>query len=96
MIAAFVSTRHGCYFRQTSHRAAAHYLQGNYALVDAVRWDYQNAPVTPKLKSPLAVTARVKRGGKKVTEEDIALAREAGATDLELHDTMKGYLRHRG
>jgi uncharacterized peroxidase-related enzyme len=89
MIATFVSTRNDCYFCQTSHRAAAaHHLQGNYDLVDAVRWDYQNAPVTPKLKALLAIAAKVQQGGKNVTEEDIAVAREAGATDLELHDTV--------
>ena len=51
MIATFVSTRNDCYFCQTSHRAAAaHHLDGDYCLVDAVRFDYQNAPVSAKLK----------------------------------------------
>jgi uncharacterized peroxidase-related enzyme len=89
MIATFVSTRNDCYFCQTSHRAAAaHHLQGNYDLVDAVRWDYQNAPVSPRLKALLAIAGKVQQGGKNVTAEDVAAAREAGATDLELHDTV--------
>ncbi len=89
MIAAFVSTRNDCYFCQTSHRAAAaHHLQGNYDLVDAVRWDYQNASVTPKLKALLTIAGKVQQGGKNVSVEDVASAREAGATDLELHDTV--------
>jgi AhpD family alkylhydroperoxidase len=51
MVATFVSTRNDCYFCQTSHRAAAaHHLDGNYNLVDAVRFDPQNAPVNKKLK----------------------------------------------
>src|SRR5580704_3272418 len=51
MIATFVSTRNDCFFCQTSHRAAAaHNMGGNYALVDAVRGDYRNAPISPKLK----------------------------------------------
>jgi uncharacterized peroxidase-related enzyme len=89
MIATFVSTRNDCYFCQTSHRAAAaHHLHGNYELVDAVRRDYENAPVAPKLKALLAIAGKVQQGGKNVTPEDIATARDAGATDLELHDTV--------
>src|SRR5580704_801539 len=52
MIATFVSARNDCYFCQTSHRAAAaHHLGGNYELVDAVRADFGNAPVSAKLKA---------------------------------------------
>src|ERR1700691_1413707 len=60
MIATFVSTRNDCYFCQTSHRAAAaHHLDGDYALVDAVRFDHENAPVSPKLKALLAIAGKV-------------------------------------
>jgi uncharacterized peroxidase-related enzyme len=89
MIATFVSTGNDCYFCQTSHRAAAaHHLDGNYELVDAVRYDYQNAPVSAKLKSLLAIAGKVRQGGKNVTSEDVALARSTGATDIEIHDTV--------
>jgi uncharacterized peroxidase-related enzyme len=89
MIATFVSSRNGCYFCQTSHRAAAaHHLDGDYALVDAVRTDYLNAPVSPKLKALLTIAGKVQESGKSVTEHDIAQARSAGATDLEIHDTV--------
>ena len=89
MIATLVSTKNDCYFCQTSHRAAAaHHLGGNYELVDAVRFDYPNAPVSPKLKALLAIAAAVQKGGKHVTEDDIAFARKEGATDLEIHDTV--------
>ena len=38
MIATFVSSRNDCDFCQDSHRAAAaHHLDGNYDLVDAVK-----------------------------------------------------------
>src|SRR5580658_7432663 len=89
MIATFVSTRNDCYFCQTSHRAAAApHLGGDYELVDAVRADYRNAPVSPKLKALLAVAAKVQQSGKNVTTEDIAEARKEGATDLEIHDVV--------
>ena|SRR6185312_798101 len=89
MIATFVSTRNDCYFCQTSHRAAAaHHLNKNYELVDAVRFDYQNAPVSNKLKALLAIADKVQESGRNVTAEDVAHARKEGATDLEIHDTV--------
>jgi uncharacterized peroxidase-related enzyme len=89
MIATFVSTQNDCYFCQTSHRAAAaHHAGGNYTLVDAVRFDYPNAPVSAKLKALLTIAGKVQRGGKQVTAEDVQQARQEGATDLEIHDTV--------
>jgi uncharacterized peroxidase-related enzyme len=89
MIATFVSTRNDCFFCQTSHRAAAaHHFDRDYALVDSVRFDYQSAPVSDKLKALLAIAGKVQEGGKNVTAEDIARARSVGATDLEIHDTV--------
>jgi hypothetical protein len=57
-------------------------------LVNQVRADPETAPVTPKLAAPLRIAAAVQRSGKAVRTEDVALAREAGATDLEIHDTV--------
>jgi uncharacterized peroxidase-related enzyme len=89
MIATFVSARNDCYFCQTSHRAAAaHHLGGNYELVDAVRADYQNAPVSPKLKALLTIAGKVQVSGRNVTTEEVAAARSEGATDREIHDTV--------
>src|SRR3984885_10655350 len=89
MIATFVSGRNDCYFCRTSHRAiAAHQLDGNYELVDAVCADYTAAPVSQKLKALLTIAGRVQKGGKSVTAEDVALAKAEGATDLEIHDTV--------
>ena len=89
MIATFVSARNDCAFCRDSHRAAAaHHLAGDYALVDAVRHDYQNAPVSAKLKALLAIAAKVQQGGKQVTADDVARARAEGASDVEIHDTV--------
>ena len=89
MIASYVSTRNECYFCQTSHRAAAaHHLDGNYDLVDAVRCDPDSAPISSKLKALLAIAGKVQVSGKSVTEEDVARARAEGATELEIHDTV--------
>src|SRR5262245_17973303 len=49
MIAAYVSSRNDCHFCQASHSAAAaHHLDGNYAVLEAVKRDYQSAPVSSK------------------------------------------------
>jgi uncharacterized peroxidase-related enzyme len=89
MIATFVSSRNDCHFCQSSHRAAAaHHLDGNYALVDAVKQDYLTAPISPKLKALLTIAGKVQQGGKQVTGADIEGARAEGATDREIHDTV--------
>ena len=89
MIATFVSSRNGCHFCEASHRAAAaHHLEGNYGLVDAVTNNYQAAPVSPKLKTLLTIAAKVQQGGKNVTTADVDRASSEGATDQEIHDTV--------
>ena len=89
MIAAFVSARNGCHFCQASHSAAAaHHLQGDYSVVDAVKRDYASAPVSAKLKALLTIAGRVQESGRHVTTADIQRARDEGATDLEIHDTV--------
>ncbi len=89
MIAAFVSSRNDCHFCQASHSAAAaHHLDGNYDVVEAVKRDYQSAPVSPKLKALLAIAGKVQQGGRHVTDADVARARAEGATDTEIHDAV--------
>jgi len=89
MIAAFVSSRNDCHFCQASHSAAAaHHLDGNYDIVEAVKRDYQSAPVSSKLKALLNLAGKVQQGGKNVTSADVAGARTEGATDKEIHDAV--------
>jgi glutamate synthase domain-containing protein 2 len=47
-----------------------------------------NAEISEKLKALLAIAGKVQRGGKHVTKDDVARARELGATDVEIHDTV--------
>lgn len=89
LIATFVSSRNECKFCMSSHGAIAAHLPGNdYNLVHAVWEDYRDAPVSDKMKSLLHIAGKVQVSGKAVTENDIAAAREKGATDLEIHDTV--------
>jgi uncharacterized peroxidase-related enzyme len=89
LIATYVSSRNDCYFCQASHgAAAAHHLDGDEELVLKVKRDFLNAPISAKLKALLAIAGAVQKSGKQVTPEHIADAREQGATDLEIHDTV--------
>ena len=89
MIAAHVSYRNGCDFCQLSHSAAAAaHLHGNYELVEQVKVNPVSSSVSDKLKALLAIAGKVQQSGKQVSAADVALARERGATDKEIHDTV--------
>jgi uncharacterized peroxidase-related enzyme len=89
LIATYVSSLNDCYFCQTAHGALAEaHLEGNAALVEQVKRDPENAPVSDKLRALLAIAGKVQRGGKNVTAADVERARREGATDLEIHDTV--------
>jgi uncharacterized peroxidase-related enzyme len=89
LIATFVSTRNDCYFCQTIHGAiAAASLDDDEDLVRQVKTDFTRAKISGKLKALLVIAGKVQMGGKHVTEQDVADARAAGATDVEIHDTV--------
>jgi uncharacterized peroxidase-related enzyme len=89
LIAAYVSRLNACTFCELSHSAFAELqLDAGRELVTAVKDDPESAPVTPKLRALLRIAAAVQRGGKNVGEADIAAARDIGATDVEIHDTV--------
>jgi uncharacterized peroxidase-related enzyme len=89
LIATYVSSENDCYFCQTVHGAvAAHHLGGDEELVLKTKANPSTAPVSPKLKALLKIAGKVQKGGKSVLSEDIDQARQLGATDLEIHDTV--------
>jgi uncharacterized peroxidase-related enzyme len=89
LIATYVSSENDCYFCQTSHgAAAAAHLGKDAALVDQVKRDFLKSPISDKLKALLVIAGQVQQGGKKVTPESVEKARQQGATDLEIHDTV--------
>ncbi len=89
LIGAYVSALNDCRYCSSSHAAcAAAQLPGGMALVDQVRADPAGAPVPEKLKTLLSIAAAVQRSGHDVSDADVAAARAAGATDLEIHDTV--------
>jgi uncharacterized peroxidase-related enzyme len=89
LIATYVSSENDCYFCQNAHGgAAAHWLGGNEELVQQIKRDFESSPVSDKLKALLAIAGKVQKGGKQVAEVDIARARQNGASDKEIHDTV--------
>jgi len=88
LIATVTSAENDCGYCQTIHGAiAAHHL-GSEALVLQVKTDRAHAPISDKLQALLTIAAHTARSGRAVTTDDIAAARAAGATDLEIHDTV--------
>ena len=89
IIAASVSYWNKCHFCHTSHgAAAAAHLKSGIGLIDDIKAGLPATPVSDKLRALLHIAHQVQRNGKNVTDEDVAAARELGATDNEIHDTV--------
>ena len=89
LIATYVSYLNDCHYCQSIHGAiAAARLDGDEELVRGVKADFQYAGISEKLKTLLIIASKGQRGGKHVTIEDVTNARNLGATDVEIHDTV--------
>jgi uncharacterized peroxidase-related enzyme len=89
LIATYVSCRNQCSFCTQAHGATARHLLGDDAAVEAqVRTDFREAPISEKLKALLVIAGKVQESGLLVTDEDVARARDAGADDRTIHDTV--------
>jgi uncharacterized peroxidase-related enzyme len=89
MIATYVSFGNKCYFCTNSHAAAARHLLGkDRQLVDSILRDLDCAEVSEKLRALLVIADKVRRDGRLVSEANVALARQHGADDQAIHDTV--------
>lgn len=92
MIATYVSSQNDCYYCQSCHGStAAQHLGGSpadYELIDQIKQNYQAAPLSNKMKALLGIAGKVQKGGKHLTTDDVEQARQVGATDTEIHDTV--------
>lgn len=88
LIATVVSHRNQCTFCTTAHTAAADILLGEEETSAQVKLDINTAPVSDKMKALLTIAAQVQQGGKMVTTQSVQKAKDAGATDIEIHDTV--------
>ena len=89
IIAASVSYWNGCHFCHTSHAAAAAaHLKLGVDLIDDIKAGLPQTEVSEKLRALLTIARHVQQNGKDVSEDDITKARNLGATDIEIHDTV--------
>lgn len=89
LIATHVSERNNCPFCMNSHAAAARELfADNRSVVDCVIHGEYTPLLSAKMKALLNIAGKVQQSGKLVTDEDVAEAREHGAGDRDIHDTV--------
>ena len=89
LIATYVSSLNKCRFCFQTHAAfAARRLPAGMTQVLQVCSDLDTAPVGPKLRALLGIAGAVQEGGRAVSQRHVIAARDAGATDLEIHDTV--------
>jgi uncharacterized peroxidase-related enzyme len=88
LIATVVSHRNECRFCTTAHTAAADILLGEEETAAKVKGDITTAPVSEKMKTLLTIAAQVQQSGKAVTADAVQKAKDAGASDIEIHDTV--------
>jgi len=89
LIASYVSYLNDCFFCQNAHGGIAqHYLQCDYNFIEQINTDFQKTSISDKLKALLIIARSVQFGGKNVTSEQIETAKNSGANDKEIHDTV--------
>lgn len=89
LIATYVSSLNDCFFCQNVHGAlAGHYLGWSMTEIDTVKANRECPELTEKMKALLSIAGSVQISGKAVTEAQVITAKEQGATDREIHDTV--------
>lgn len=88
LIATVVSNSNQCRFCTAAHTAAADVLLGEQETSARVKEDLRTAPVSDKMKALLTIAAQTAQSGKAVTAAAIQKAKDEGATDIEIHDTV--------
>ncbi|PWU23911.1 carboxymuconolactone decarboxylase [Candidatus Cerribacteria bacterium 'Amazon FNV 2010 28 9'] len=89
LIATYVSYLNDCFYCHHSHgEIACIYLDGDREIIDQVRNDFSTADISEKLKGLLRIAGKVQQSGKAVTTDDVVHAKNSGATDKDIHDTV--------
>lgn len=88
LIATVVSHGNECTFCTTAHAAAADLLSGECVTTQKVKENIDTAPLSDKMKALLHIAALTRQSGKNVDGDAIGRAKSAGATDIEIHDTV--------
>ncbi|MEK7358437.1 MAG: carboxymuconolactone decarboxylase [Bdellovibrionota bacterium] len=87
-LASYVSFLNDCQFCSESHAAVAdaHAKERGFA---KKLWETLDASsVTPRFRALMKIAAKVQKGGRGVTVDDVAMATREGATQAEVHDAV--------
>ena len=89
LIAAYVSAGNECRFCAGAHAAVARQLHAETPeVVNDVLSSVSTAGIGEKMQALLVIAEKVRRDGRLVTAEDVERARQAGADDQAIHDTV--------
>jgi uncharacterized peroxidase-related enzyme len=89
LVAAYVSAGNECRFCANSHAAVARQLYAETPdLVSDVLTNVSTTGIGEKMQALLVIADKVRRDGRLVTSEDVDRARQAGADDQAIHDTV--------
>lgn len=88
LIATIVSHGNECRFCTTAHAETVTELLHESNTVQQVLDDLESAPVSEKMKALLVIAKQTQQSGKNVKPSHIERAKQAGATELEIHDTV--------
>lgn len=90
LIATYVSYLNDCHYCQNIHGAIAQYHLGwSNDQLDACKLNYREvSTISQKLKGLLSIAESTQKGGKLVTSAQVKEAKESGASDREVHDTV--------
>jgi len=88
LIATIVSYGNECKFCTAAHTATADALLGEKNTSEKIKQDISSAPLSAKMKALLTIASLVRENGKNVTQAAIKKAKDEGATDIEIHDTV--------
>lgn len=89
LIASYVSNLNDCEYCHESHSAAANvHLDDKGNAVSCLKSGIDESPISEKMKYLLKIATKVQKSGREVKESDILIARQNGATDEDIHDTV--------
>ena len=88
IIASYVSYLNNCVFCSESHGAVADaYLDWN-GFAKKVWENFETAPINELLKAFLVIAKKVQKDARSVTQEDVRMAQNLGASEADIHDVV--------
>ena len=89
LIAAYVSSLNECDFCADSHGAIVNeILKDNGNTVRCAISNTASANISPRMRALLNIAGKVQKSGRLVTREDLQTARDLGASDEAIHDSV--------